>query len=248
MVATPENAVDGLINLAKPAGISSARALYRVRAITGQKKSGHAGTLDPTATGVLLLCLGKGTRLVEQLMGLPKIYRTVARLDVTSSSFDADREMTPVDVAQKPSHAAVAAALAAFEGEIMQVPPAVSAIKIGGRASYKLERAGKAVALAPRPARIYWIVLHAYEWPTIDFSMACGRGTYVRAIARDLGTALGTGGCLTRLSREAVGPFTLADAWTLERIAESAPHASVIPIPEVLARIASAVAPNPPSA
>src|SRR5215510_3070569 len=129
--------MDGLLVLDKPAGISSAKALYRVRSILKQRKSGHAGTLDPAATGVLILCLGKSTKLVEELMGLPKTYAAAARLDVTSSSFDSDRELIPVPVARIPSANEVQAACAAQVGTILQTPPAVSAIKVGGRAAYK---------------------------------------------------------------------------------------------------------------
>ena len=131
--------MDGLIILNKPPGITSAKVLYRVRKVTGQRKSGHAGTLDPAAEGVLILCLGAATKLVEQLMDQPKLYRATARLDVTSDSFDSDRPLQPVQVDRVPEPAEVGAAMRQFEGEILQVPPAVSALKIGGRPAYKLD-------------------------------------------------------------------------------------------------------------
>src|SRR5262249_39455968 len=143
-------AMDGVLNLDKPPGITSAKALYRVRRVLGERKSGHAGTLDPAAEGVLIICLGKATKLVEAMMDLPKVYRATARLDVTSTSFDSDRPLIPVRVDAAPDESAVRAALAQFEGEIEQVPPAVSALKVGGRAAYELERKGKPVTLAPR--------------------------------------------------------------------------------------------------
>ncbi len=208
--------MDGIINFNKPTGISSAKALYGVRAATGQRKSGHAGTLDPGASGVLILCMGKATKLVEKLMDQPKIYRTTARLDVTSESFDVDRPLIPIDVTQPPSLAHVASTLAGFEGESLQVPPAISAVKIKGVPAYKRVRNGEEFKLRPKLVRIYWIALLRYDWPKIEFEMACGRGTYVRGLIRDLGQNLGTGGCLTKLTRTQVGPFTLDSSCTLD--------------------------------
>lgn len=231
--------LDGLINLHKPCGISSAKVLYRVRAITGQRKSGHAGTLDPAAEGVLLLCLGKATKLVERLMALPKTYRAEARLDVTSESFDSDRALVPVEVDSIPSRAAVQAALSRFEGTIEQVPPMVSAIKIGGRPAYWHERQGETIELKARPVTIYHLSLLSYDWPRLSFELHCGRGTYVRSLIRDLGEALGTGGCLTALSRTAVGPFTLQDAWTVASIEERPTHEYVRPLEDVEALLAA---------
>jgi len=228
--------MDGLINLCKPAGITSAKALYRVRKLTGVHKSGHAGTLDPMADGVLVLCLGRATRLVEALMDQPKVYRATARLDVTSASFDADRPLQPILVEHPPDAARVIAACRQFEGTITQVPPVVSALKVGGRPAYRLQRAGVGVELKPRPVRIYWLHVHRYEWPEIDFELACGRGTYVRAVIRDLGVALGTGGCLTRLTRRAVGPFHVEQAWTLEALERATdPAAYLIPLEQARA-------------
>lgn len=214
--------LDGLINFYKPTGITSAKALYAVRKVVGQRKSGHAGTLDPAAEGVLILCLGQATKLVESLMGLPKAYVAEARLDVTSESFDRDRPLVPVAIEHVPTRADVEAALTTFVGEIEQTPPIVSALKVGGQPAYKLARRGKTVELKPRRVRIDSMTLTAYEWPRVAFAMTCGRGTYVRAVVRDLGLRLGTGGCLTALTRTAIGPFRAAEAWTLERL-RSAP-------------------------
>lgn len=209
---------DGIINFYKPLGITSAKALYRVRKTTGVRKSGHAGSLDPAAEGVLLLCQGKATKLVERIMDLPKVYRATGRLDVTSASFDSDRPLEEVAIAVRPSAEEIQTALARFEGEFDQVPPRVSAIKLGGVPAYKTAGRNDAPPLKSRKVLIYWIHLHRYEWPTIDFEMACGRGTYVRALIRDLGLRLRTGGCLTALTRTAVGPFTIDDAWTFDRL------------------------------
>jgi tRNA pseudouridine55 synthase len=222
--------MDGTLNLYKPIGISSARALHRVRKLLGQRKSGHAGTLDPLADGVLLVCLGRATRLVEQLMDQPKVYRAVAALDATSASFDAETPAVAVPVERPPDLERVAAVLHAFEGPGQQVPPASSAVKVSGRPAYKLSRAGKPPRLAARPIQVYWLHVHRYAWPRLDFELACGRGTYIRALVRDLGLALGTGGTLTSLTRRAVGPFHSAESWSLERLAAADPAQAVIPL------------------
>lgn len=222
--------MDGLINLYKPTGLTSAKALYRVRKLTRQRKSGHTGTLDPTAEGVLVLCLGRATKLVELLMDHPKVYRATARLDITSASFDSEGPVEPVLVASPPDAARAEDVLRSFEGTIEQVPPALSALKVAGRPAYKLSRAGKPPKLDPRPVIIYWMHFLRYEWPTLEFEVACGRGTYVRALIRDIGRQLGTGGCLTGLLRRAVGPFQVEQSWTLERLAEAPPAEYLIPL------------------
>jgi tRNA pseudouridine55 synthase len=214
--------VDGIINLNKPTGITSAKALYRVRSITGERKSGHAGTLDPAATGVLVLCLGKATKLVESIMDQPKVYRATARLDVTSESFDSDRPLTAIDGPVVPTLEAVRSACQAFEGTIKQTPPQISAVKVGGVPAYRRRAVEGPVVLAARPVTIYWLHIRAYAWPTIAFEMCCGRGTYVRSLIRDLGERLGTGGCLTALTRTRVGPFAVGDAWSIEALRNAA--------------------------
>lgn len=223
--------MDGIINLNKPTDITSAKALYRVRSIVKQRKSGHAGTLDPGASGVLVLCLGQATKLVELIMDQPKVYRATARLDVTSESFDSDRPLIPVQVARPPTADDLAHALTTFEGEIQQVPPEISAVKVGGVPSYKRVRRSQAVTLAARPVRVYWLHVHRFAWPELDFQMCCGRGTYVRAVIRDLGQRLGTGGCLTGLVRTRVGPFTLDEAHSFDSLrAAAGPDDYLIPL------------------
>lgn len=222
--------MDGIINLHKPVGITSAKALYRVRKLTGVRKSGHAGTLDPAAEGVLLICQGRATKLVEQIMNLPKVYRASARLDVTSASFDSDSPLldVPVDRVIKPGE--IAAALAGFEGEIQQTPPAISAVKIGGVPAYKLARSGQTPTIAPRPVRIYWMHVRQVAWPQIEFEMACSRGTYVRSVIRDLGERLGCGGCLTALRRTAIGPFQVKDSVTFGELETSGVGTGILPL------------------
>jgi len=223
--------VDGIINLNKPLGITSAKAVYRVRAITRQRHSGHAGTLDPGATGVLVVCLGKATKLVERVMDQPKVYRATARLDATSESFDADRPMTAVDVSAAPTMEEVRSACASFEGMIEQVPPRISAVKVDGVRAYKRAFRGEAMEMAPRSVRIHRINVEHYAWPEIRFDVSCGRGMYVRALIRDLGERLGVGGCLTSLVRRSVGPFEERDAWSISALsAAGGPDEYLIPI------------------
>lgn len=225
--------MDGVINLDKPAGITSAKAVYRVRSLIGQRKCGHTGTLDPAATGVLVVAIGQATRLTELVMNCAKTYRATLRLDVTSASLDADSELQSVPVEIVPDAEHLERALDSLRGCIQQVPPAVSAIKVAGRRAYELQRKGQTPALAPRPAMVYRLVALRYEWPEVDLEMTCGRGTYVRAIARDLGAFLHTGGCVTRLSRLAVGPFQLADAVTLDDLAAADdPARYIVPLDE----------------
>jgi tRNA pseudouridine55 synthase len=238
--------MDGIIDLNKPVGISSAKALYRVRSITGQRKSGHAGTLDPGASGVLVLCLGRATKLVERVMDQPKVYRATARLDVTSESFDSDRPLKSVEVLRIPTEQEVAGAFQRFEGVIEQAPPAISAVKVAGRPAYKRAGTEPMLTLKPRAVRIDWIHLHSFDWPHVEFEMACGRGTYVRSLIRDVGQTLGSGGCLTSLARLRVGPFSIEDAWTTDRLAESRPQQYVIPIAEAQAMLEAGCRTVPP--
>ena len=231
--------MDGVINLHKPLGMSSAKALTCVRRLVGQRKSGHAGTLDPLAEGVLVVCLGRATKLVEALMDQPKVYRATAALDVTSAGFDAETPPIPVSVPQPPDLNRVAEVLRSFEGIGEQVPPATSAVKVRGRPAYKLSRSGQTPRLAARPVQIYWVHVHRYHWPLLDFELACGRGTYVRALVRDIGVRLGTGGCLIALTRRAVGPFRIEESWSLERLAaESDPAQAVVPLERARALLA----------
>ncbi len=216
MAAANREQFDGLLNFRKPTGITSAKALYKVRAATHIRKSGHAGTLDPAADGVLLLCMGQATKRVERLMNLPKAYHAIGRLDVTSHSLDSDSPHEAVEIHEIPSMDQVVQAAARVQGAREQVPPAVSAVKVAGVRSYKLARRGQSVALKPKTVRIDRLEILRYDWPEIEFEVACGRGTYIRAIIRDLGSALGTGGCLTQLTRTAVGPFTIEQATSLE--------------------------------
>ncbi|HZL36708.1 MAG TPA: tRNA pseudouridine(55) synthase TruB [Tepidisphaeraceae bacterium] len=216
----PESKPHGIINLDKPAGVSSARMVGRVkRLLVRGTKIGHAGTLDPFATGVLLLLVGKSTKLCEQLMDAPKQYEAAIKLGATTATDDLDSPEQPFgDGLLVPSSEAVADALSRFVGEILQRPPAFSALKVGGRRAYDLARKGQAVQLTPRRVKVYGAELLEYQWPLARVRIDCGRGTYIRAIARDVGVALGVGGYLTELRRTRVGPFDVARAVCVESL------------------------------
>jgi tRNA pseudouridine55 synthase len=211
--------MQGILNLNKPAGISSARAVSRVKHLLPRgMKIGHAGTLDPFATGVLLLLIGKATRMCEQLMDQPKQYKATIQFGATTPTDDPESGQTPWPDAQPVDREQVETALRSFIGEISQRPPAFSAMKVGGRRAYDLARKGHEVTLQPRPVRVYGIELLSYEWPHARVRIDCGRGTYIRAIARDLGEALRVGGFLAELCRMRVGEFDLASSLELNSL------------------------------
>lgn len=211
--------LSGVINLNKPAGMSSARAVAAVkRKLPRGTKIGHAGTLDPFATGVLLLLVGKATRLCERLMDESKQYEATVKLGATTPTDDPESPEAPTPGAQPIELNRLNDAIQSFVGEILQRPPAFSAMKVGGRRAYDLARRGNQVALEARRVKVYRIDLLEYRWPLVRVRIDCGRGTYIRAIARDLGQMLGVGGHLTELSRTRVGPFMITDAIELDRL------------------------------
>ena len=241
-------APSGVLVMDKPVGIPSTRLLYRVRRLTGVRKSGHAGALDPLASGVLILCLGKATKLTESLMDLAKVYRATARLDVTNPGYDLEMELEAVPVERPPEKNEVLAAARSLEGRILQAPPAYSSVKIGGVSAYKLAEKGRITRLQARPVNIYWIRVHRYAWPELEFEVACGRGTYIRSLIRDLGESLQTGGCLTSLRRVSTGPFTVEQACTLEDVEQRPLDEVLIPLErarEQIQRFRSMVPPRP---
>jgi tRNA pseudouridine55 synthase len=211
--------MNGIINLDKPAGISSARAVARVKRLLPRGvKVGHAGTLDPFATGVLLILVGKATRLCETLMVKTKRYDAVIKLGASTETDDPESPEVITPDLPKVSLERITTALDAFIGDFMQRPPIFSAMKLGGRRAYQLARAGHEVKLQPRLVRIDSIRIVAFEWPFVTVQIVCGRGTYIRAIARDLGEVLGTGGYLTHLRRTGSGTFDVSQAVTLDQL------------------------------
>lgn len=225
---------NGLLNLYKPVGKSSANYVYRLRRVFGLRKVGHAGTLDPFADGVLVACIGRGTKLVERLMNLPKRYRTTLRLGVTNTTYDTEKPFDPVPGATAPDRSAIEAALASMTGLVQQVPPAFSAVRIAGVQSYKLAARGTPAPREPKEVRIDRIDILAYDYPTLTLDILCGRGTYIRAIARDLGRTLACGACCETLQRTAVGPFRVEESVDLQTAPPDAVRAALVPLDDAL--------------
>lgn len=219
-----ERRLDGILVVAKPAGPTSHDVVGLVRRLSGVRRVGHGGTLDPFATGVLPLFLGNATRLVEYHMADEKAYRAVLAFGARSSTDDLEGELTPAE-GPLPDRPAVESALEAFRGRIRQVPPDYSAVKVAGRRAYELARSGSKPELREREVEIRELTLvewsAADERPTAVLDIRCSAGTYVRALARDLGTVLGSGAYLAALSRTASGPFRLADAHSLDAVRDA---------------------------
>ena len=233
----------GLVVVDKPGGMTSHDVVARLRRLAGTRKVGHAGTLDPMATGVLLVGVNRATRLLGHLTLTEKAYDATVRLGLATTTDDAEGEPLPTPPATAVTEQALRDAAAELVGDIEQVPSSVSAIKVDGRRSYARVRAGEDVALAARPVTVHALTVHAVRpvedgMLDADVSVRCSSGTYVRALARDLGRALGTGGHLTALRRTAVGPFGLAEAHPLEALAEDV---ALVGIDEVARRCFSTV-------
>lgn len=223
--------MNGVINLDKPAGISSAAAVGRVKRLLARgTKIGHAGTLDPFATGVLLLLIGQATKACETLMGQPKRYEATVKLGATTATDDLESPEIPAADAPRPSREEIEKAAAGLVGMIQQRPPAFSALKVGGRRAYESARRGKPLELKPRSVRIDAIEILSWQWPLLRLRIDCGRGAYIRAIARDLGEGLKTGGYLTELRRTRIGSFDVAQAVTLDQLQEQGIEKHLQPI------------------
>jgi tRNA pseudouridine55 synthase len=217
-VKRQKNKVDGWVVLDKPIGPSSTQALGKVRWIFEAAKGGHGGTLDPLASGVLPIALGEATKLIPFAMDGTKQYEFAVRWGAATATDDLEGSVVATSPI-RPAEAAIRAALPAFEGEIEQLPPAFSAIKIDGKRAYELARAGEEVVLAPRKVLIHKLeYLESPDADTARFRVTCGKGTYVRSLARDLAGALGTVGHVTELRRTRVGKFTLESAISLARL------------------------------
>jgi tRNA pseudouridine55 synthase len=214
---------------------ANVRARLRRAGAPKRVKVGHAGTLDPMATGLLVVMIGKATRLCNQFMASRKQYVTTIDLSRTSDSFDLDGQVTPAIFASIPTREQVANAVASFIGVIQQAPPAFSAIKVNGQRAYDLAREGKSVELAARPVEIHAISVDAFEWPLLTLTIDCGKGTYIRSIARDLGAALGTGGILTSLRRTASGDLHVRDARRIADLPPQLTQSDLLPVPPDIA-------------
>ena len=202
---------EGLLLIDKPPGVTSHDAVAMVRRVLHTKKVGHSGTLDPMATGLLVMGVGRATRLLRFLGGLPKTYEGAMRLGVETTTLDAEGEVTR-DSSVEAEAGDVAKAMASLVGDSMQTPPAYSAVKVGGRKLYDAARKGEQLMAEPRPIHVESFELLGYEDGVAAFRVVCGGGTYVRVLAADVGAALGCGAHLTRLRRTAVGPFDVSRA------------------------------------
>ena len=215
----------GLVVVDKPAGITSHDVVGRCRRIFGTRKVGHAGTLDPMATGVLLVGIERATKILGLLSATDKSYSATIRVGQTTSTEDAEGEVLQTVSADDITDPQIEDAVSALRGEIAQVPSAVSAVKVGGTRAYKLAREGHAVELAPRSVRIdrfdVLAIRHHNRLIDVDVDVDCTSGTYIRALARDAGAALGVGGHLTALRRTRVGRFGLDEARTLDNLVEA---------------------------
>jgi tRNA pseudouridine55 synthase len=213
---------DGIVVIDKPAGMTSFDVVARVRRLAGTRRVGHAGTLDPAATGILPVCIGQATRLVEYLGESGKAYRATVRLGIETTTYDAEGDVVATrEVPPDLDAARIQSALGPFAGEIEQVPPRYSALKRDGRRMYDLARNGVDFTPAPRRVRIDNITLVSWQPPVLMLDVACGKGTYIRSLAHDIGERLSTGGHLSALDRTRVGHFTRRDSVTLDALAEA---------------------------
>lgn len=226
--------LDGVLVIDKPLEMSSARVVEIVRRHAQHARTGHAGTLDPLATGVLVLALGRATKAIDLLMATEKRYETDIDLSAFTTTDDREGEREEIAISTPPKLEAVRAALARFVGTQLQSPPSYSAIHINGRRAYALARSGEAVQPPPREVTLMEASVLAYGFPLARIALRTGKGFYVRSLARDLGKALETGGHCATLRRTAVGPFTLQHAQTLDQLPNPLDESHLIPIESAL--------------
>jgi tRNA pseudouridine55 synthase len=220
----------GLINLDKPSGMTSRDAVNIVqRLLPRRTKIGHAGTLDPLASGVLVLCIGSATRLIEYVQRTSKRYRGTFLLGRSSPTEDIEGEVDELPSPPIPAREAIVAAMKAFLGEIRQRPPAYSALKVGGRRAYDLARQGNVVELATRTVVVYRLEVLSYEYPALTLGIECGGGTYIRSLGRDLAASLGTAAVMSALERTAIGGFSIDQAIRPEMLAKAALDDRLLP-------------------
>jgi tRNA pseudouridine55 synthase len=208
----------GILNIDKPAGCTSRDAVNRIDRLVLPAKCGHAGTLDPLATGVLVVCVGHATRLIQYVQHLPKRYEATFQLGRRSRTDDIEGEIELLADAIEPSRETVEAALPQFLGKIEQRPPAHSAIKVGGQRAYERARRGEVFELAARTVTIHRLAIRRYDYPQLELEIECGSGTYVRSLGRDLAAALGTAAVMSALVRTAIGEFRVEEAVPLDAL------------------------------
>lgn len=216
--------IEGVLVIDKPLGLSSmkvcsiVRGKLRAGGAPKRIKVGHGGTLDPLASGVLVVLVGRATKRCDQVMAGQKVYETTVDFSRLSSTDDLEGEMTDIEAGRVPTLAQVRASCERWIGDVMQRPPPYSAIKVAGQRAYAMARRGEEVHLEPRQIRIDSIEILGYDWPILRISIACGKGTYIRSLGRDIGAEMGVGGVLTALRRTRVGRFDIADSVTLESL------------------------------
>lgn len=212
----------GLLLVDKPSGMTSHDVVDRVRAAAGIRRVGHTGTLDPAATGLLILCIGPATRLSEYLTGLDKVYEGFTRLGVITDSHDMDGQVIEQRPVPELTHAQIQAVFDRFTGQIEQVPPMVSAVKVGGQRLYKLARKGETVERKPRQITVSEFAALSFESPLVKFRVSCTSGTYVRSLCHEVGQVLGCGAALDSLRRVAVGKYNVTNAAALDTLVNPA--------------------------
>lgn len=223
--AQPQDAGQMLL-INKPLGWTSFDAVNKLRYKLKIKKIGHAGTLDPLATGLLIICTGKMTKQIETFMGLEKEYTGTFVIGQTTPSYDLETEVSePKDITSI-THQAILNAAKSLTGKISQLPPAHSAIKVGGKRAYKFARQGQEIALQPREVEVSEFEITSVNLPDVNFKIVCSKGTYIRSLARDLGESLGVGAYLSQLCRTRIGPYKLEDAVSIDEVIP--PHADLL--------------------
>lgn len=219
----------GLLNIHKPAGLTSRDVVNRVQRLVRPDKAGHAGTLDPLATGVLVVCVGQATRLVPFIQEQRKVYRATILLGRTSDTDDVDGHVTILEQAPAVTREQVLAALPRFVGRIEQTPPQFSAVKVNGQRAYDLARAGRTADVKPRLVDVDRLDLLTFDPPELSLEIECGSGTYVRSIGRDLGALLGSGAVMSALARTRIGPFQIEDSVPLDAVTRESISAQLLP-------------------
>ena len=212
---------DGILIINKPDGMTSHDVVSRVRRKLNMKKVGHTGTLDPLATGVLVMLLGKSTKLSDKFIGMNKAYRATLILGKTTDSADIQGKITEEKPYADVTREKMEKVMSRFVGEIDQLPPMVSAVRVGGKRLYELARKGLVVERTPRRVTVMVLKIEAFDLPYVRFYMECSKGTYVRQLAHDIGQALGCGACISQIERTKVGDFSIEESVKLEDIDES---------------------------
>ena len=237
--------ITGIISISKPLEWTSMEVVRRVKRLTKQKRVGHAGTLDPQATGVLPICFGQATRIMEYLVDSPKVYKAVIQFGVSTDTYDSQGQVTEENDPSGVTLQDVEREMEAFQGTFLQVPPMYSALKRDGERLYNLARAGKEVAREPREVEIYRSEITEWRPPEVEMVVECGRGMYIRSLAHDLGAALGCGAHLKELVRLSTGPFDISNSASMPEMEEACENGSwmslVFPVDFPLSNLKAAV-------